>query len=104
VWGADRVGVRISPLKPDQRDARLRSRGDLHPGAAQDLDRLGVAYLHVGGARRPTAPCPSRPTSSPPYLGSRFFRLLFSRTIIAAGGHTARTGPPPAPSSAATRT
>jgi N-ethylmaleimide reductase len=59
--------------------------------AAQNLDRLGVAYLHVvepgvNGALSEPARLKS------PYLGSRFFRPLFSRTIIAAGGHTARTG------------
>jgi N-ethylmaleimide reductase len=90
VWGADRVGVRISPLNPtngmhDSDPAATFTR------AAQDLDRLGVAYLHV------VEPGVNGTLSEPahlksPYLGSRFFRLLFSRTIIAAGGHTARTG------------
>ena len=90
VWGADRVGVRISPLNP------TNGMHDSDPTAtftqaARDLDRLGVIYLHV------VEPGVNGTLSEPahldsPYLGSRFFRPLFSRTIIAAGGHTARTG------------
>ncbi len=90
LWGADQVGVRISPLNP------TNGMHDSDPAAtftqaAQDLDRLGVAYLHV------VEPGVNGTLSEPahlesPYLGSRFFRPLFSRTIIAAGGHTARTG------------
>ena len=90
LWGADRVGVRISPLNP------TNGMHDSDPAAtftqaAQNLDRLGVAYLHVvepgvNGTLSESAHLKS------PYLGSRFFRPLFSRTIIAAGGHTARTG------------
>jgi N-ethylmaleimide reductase len=90
VWGADRVGVRISPINP------TNGSYDSDPAAtycqaAVDLDRLGVVYLHViepgvNGTLSEPAPMSS------PYLGSGFFRLLFSRTIIAASGLTARTG------------
>jgi N-ethylmaleimide reductase len=90
VWGADRVGVRISPLSP------TNGMHDSAPAAtftqaAQDLERLGVAYLHV------VEPGVNGTLSGPaelesPRLGSKFFRPLFSRAIIAAGGHTARTG------------
>ena len=90
VWGADRVGVRISPLNP------TNGMHDSDPTAtftqaARDLDRLGVIYLHV------VEPGVNGTLSEPahlesPYLGSGFFRPLFSPTIIAAGGHTARTG------------
>jgi N-ethylmaleimide reductase len=90
LWGADRVGVRISPLSP------TNGMHDSDPAAtftqaAQNLDRLGVAYLHVvEPGVNGTLSEPARLKS--PYMGSRFFRPLFSRTIIAAGGHTARTG------------
>jgi N-ethylmaleimide reductase len=90
LWAADRVGVRISPLNPtngmhDSDPAATFTR------AAQDLDRLGVAYLHVvEPGVNGTLSAPAH--LEPPYLGSRFFRPLFSRAIIAAGGHTARTG------------
>ena len=90
VWGADRVGVRISPVNP------TNGSYDSNPAAAYgqaaaDLDRLGVVYLHVtepgvNGTLSEPAPMSS------PCLGSGYFRPLFSRTIIAASGLTARTG------------
>jgi N-ethylmaleimide reductase len=90
VWGADRVGVRISPINP------TNGSDDSDPAAtygqaAVDLDQLGVMYLHVvePGVKGTL----SEPASmSSPYLGSRFFRPLFSQTIIAAGGLAARSG------------
>jgi N-ethylmaleimide reductase len=90
LWGADRVGVRISPLNPTN-GMHDSAPATTFTQAAQDLDRLGVAYLHV------VEPGVNGTLSEPahlesPHLGSRFFRPLFSRTIIAAGGHTARTG------------
>jgi N-ethylmaleimide reductase len=90
VWGADRVGVRISPINP------TNGSYDSDPAATYgqavvDLDRLGVVYLHVvepgvNGTLSEPAPMSS------PHLGSRFFRPLFSRTIIAASGLTAWSG------------
>ncbi len=46
VWGADRVGVRLSPLNP------FNSMSDSDPAAtfghaARALGRLGIAYLHL---------------------------------------------------------
>ena len=90
VWGAERVGVRISPLSP----TNGISDADPHQTfahAAAALDALGIAYLHViepgvNGTLSETASLTS------PELGSRHFRELFSGTIIAAGGHDARTG------------
>ena len=90
IWGADRVGVRISPVSP------TNGMTDSDPAAtftqaARDLDQLGVAYLHViepgvnGTVSDPAS------IESPP-LGSGFFRSLFSGAIISAGGHTATTG------------
>jgi N-ethylmaleimide reductase len=90
VWGSERVGVRISPLSP------TNGMADSDPvttftQAARDLEALGVAYLHViepgvNGTVSTRAQVPSPP------LASGFFRPVFSRTIIAAGGHTAGTG------------
>jgi N-ethylmaleimide reductase len=90
LWGADQVGVRISPLSPTN-GMRDSDPAATFTQAAQNLDRLCVAYLHV------VEPGVNGTLSEPahlesPCLGSRFFRPLFSRTIIAAGGHTARTG------------
>jgi 2,4-dienoyl-CoA reductase-like NADH-dependent reductase (Old Yellow Enzyme family) len=90
VWGADRVGVRISPLSP------TNGMADSDPAttftqAARELDALSVAYLHViepgvNGTLSTRAQVPS------PRLASGFYRPVFSRTIIAAGGHTSATG------------
>jgi N-ethylmaleimide reductase len=90
VWGTDRVGVRISPLSP------TNGMADSDPAttflqAARDLEALGVAYLHViepgvNGTLSTRAQVPSPP------LASGFYRPVFSRTIIAAGGHTSATG------------
>ena len=90
VWGADRVGVRISPINPTN-GSHDSDPAAAYGQAAADLDRLGVAYLHViepgvNGTLSEPAPMSS------PFLGSGFFRPLFSRTIIAASGLTARTG------------
>ena len=90
VWGADRVGVRISALSP----TNGMSDADPHQTfahAAAALDTLGIAYLHViepgvNGTLSEAASLTS------PELGSGHFRELFSGTIIAAGGHDARTG------------
>lgn len=46
VWGADRVGVRLSPLTPfnDMEDSEP---GRTFPHAAGRLADLGIAYLHI---------------------------------------------------------
>jgi N-ethylmaleimide reductase len=50
-----------------------------------------VAYLHVAEPGvNGTLSAPAHLES--PCLGSRFFSPMFSRAIIAAGGHTGRTG------------
>lgn len=46
VWGPDRVGVRLSPrgVFNDMADSNRRA---TYGGAAEQLDRLGLSYLHV---------------------------------------------------------
>ncbi len=84
VWGADRVGVRIAP------SGTYGSMSDSDPAATfgyvvTELDRLGIAYLHVveprikgieeiGNAQAPIA--------------AQHLRQKFSRALIAAGGFT----------------
>jgi len=82
--------VRISPINPTN-GSYDSDPAATYGQAAVDLDRLGVVYLHViepgvNGTLSEPAPMSS------PVLGSGFFRPLFSRTIIAASGLTARTG------------
>lgn len=82
VWGADRVGVRIAP------SGTYGSMSDSDPAATfgyltTELDRLGIAYLHVVEPRikgieeivKDQAP-----------IASQHLRPKFSRTLIAAGG------------------
>lgn len=81
VWGADRVGVRISP------SGTYGSMQDSNPQAtfdyvASQLDKLGIAYLHVVEPRikgteliREAEP-----------LAALHLRGIFHGTLIAAGG------------------
>jgi N-ethylmaleimide reductase len=90
VWGRHRVGVRISPLSPTNGMADsdpLTTFGQ----AAADLEALGIAYLHVIEPGVNGTLSGRAEVESPP-LASGFFRPIFSRAIIAAGGHTAGTG------------
>jgi N-ethylmaleimide reductase len=82
VWGADRVGVRISP------SSTYGSMSDSDTQATfgyvtTELDRLGIAYLHVIEPRikgtEDVAPGEAA-------IGAQQLRKKFSRTLIAAGG------------------
>jgi N-ethylmaleimide reductase len=90
VWGAERVGVRISPLSPTNGMSDADPHGTFGH-AAEALDALGIAYLHViePGVNGTLSEAAS---DTSPDLGSGYFRALFSGPIIAAGGHDARTG------------
>ncbi|WP_091897382.1 alkene reductase [Bradyrhizobium sp. Rc2d] len=82
VWGSDRVGVRISP------SGTYGSMSDSNPPATfgyvtTELDRLGIAYLHVVEPR-------IKGTEEIAYgqapVATEHLRPKFSRTLIAAGG------------------
>lgn len=84
VWGADRVGVRIAP------SGTYGSMSDSDPAATfgyvtTQLDRLGIAYLHVVEPR-------IKGTEEIAYgkapIAAQHLRPKFSRTLIAAGGFT----------------
>lgn len=79
-WGADRVGVRISPLNPfnDMYDSNPEKTFGF---VAKRLGRLGLAYLHVmeigiGPTRRP----------SPPFDVKKL-RLRFKGPYMVNGGY-----------------
>jgi N-ethylmaleimide reductase len=80
VWGADRVGVRLSPLHPGN------SMRDSDPWttfgyAASALDGLGIAYLHV------VEPGPGHPLASAQGHGIvRMLRQLYRGCLIVDGG------------------
>jgi N-ethylmaleimide reductase len=89
VWGADRVGVRLSPYgvangsgEPDPMP--------LYSHAIKSLDRLGLAYLHFveprsSGAGRAEVNHQNVPAAMV------LFRPIWSGTLITAGGFTGET-------------
>ncbi|WP_323991595.1 alkene reductase [Nguyenibacter sp. L1] len=82
VWGADRVGVRISP------SGEWGGISDSDPEAtftyvAKFLDQYGLAYLHV---IEPRIKGDSTLHEDHPPVAVRFLRPHFSGPIIAAGG------------------
>ncbi|MGY4417747.1 N-ethylmaleimide reductase [Bradyrhizobium sp. JR6.1] len=84
VWGADRVGVRIAP------SGTYGSMSDSDPAATfgyvtTQLDRLGIAYLHVVEPRIKGTEELSRGRAP---IAAQHLRPKFSRTLIAAGGFT----------------
>ena len=88
VWGADRVGVRLSP------SGTYGSMSDSNPAATFDyatskLDRLGIAYLHVV---EPRIKGIEEITKSQAPIAAQHLRRKFSRTLIAAGGFTGESG------------
>src|ERR1700758_2416782 len=84
VWGADRVGVRIAP------SGTYGSMSDSDPAATfgyvtTQLDRLGIAYLHVVEPRIKGTEEVSHGRSP---IAAQHLRPKFSRTLISAGGFT----------------
>jgi N-ethylmaleimide reductase len=82
VWGADRVGVRLSP------SSTYGSMLDSDPAAtfgytAGQLDRLGIAYLHVVEPRIKGTEDVAKGQAP---VAAQHLRQKFSRTLIAAGG------------------
>ena len=81
-WGADRVGVRISP------SGTYGSMSDSDPPAtfgyvATELDRLGIAYLHVV---EPRIKGTEEISHGQAPIAAQHLRPKFSRTLIVAGG------------------
>src|ERR1700746_2933226 len=82
IWGADRVGVRLSA------SSTYGSMSDSDPVAtfgyvAGQLDRLGIAYLHVIEPRIKGTEDVAKGQAP---VASQQLRQKFSRTLIAAGG------------------
>ncbi|HLO49884.1 MAG TPA: alkene reductase [Kamptonema sp.] len=81
VWGADRVGVRLSP------SGSFNSMADSNPKAlftyvVNALNRFGLAYLHLVEPR-----INESATSEKAELTCGYFRSIFQGTIISAGGY-----------------
>lgn len=79
VWGADRVGVRLSPTSPfnDMRDSDPVATFGV---VARELDRLGLAYLHV------IEPAGTEPAAVPA------IRERFRGPLMINGGYGLETG------------
>lgn len=81
VWGSDRVGVRLSP------GGTFNDMCDCDPQqtfgyTVRRLAALDLAYLHL------IEPAPAQGEHPMPDLSARFFRPLYTGTLIVAGGYT----------------
>jgi N-ethylmaleimide reductase len=79
-WGAARVGVRLSPTNP-YNDIADSNPGETFAAAVRELDRFGLAYLHVV---EPAETDP-KPVGEMPDL--RFFRRLWRGALIGNKGY-----------------
>lgn len=81
VWGSERVGVRLSP------GGTFNDMCDCHPQetfgyVVRGLSKRNLAYLHL------IEPAQQQGEHPMPDLSARFFRPLYSGTLIVAGGYT----------------
>jgi len=88
VWGADRVGVRISPSGTfnDMHDSNPEA---LFSYVADALNRFGLAYLHVV---EPRVDGNETLEEKSTHLTSGYFRRIFHGTLLSAGGHDRDSG------------
>ncbi len=88
VWGADRVGVRLSPSSTFQ-DMYDSDPEALFNYVVTQLDRLQLAYLHLVEPRIKGSHDWPEPRVE---LGARHFRSLYGGTLISAGGYDRNSG------------
>ena len=84
VWGADRVGYRMSPSGTFM-DCHDSNRRPVYDAAVSALNGYGLAYLHL---IEPTIAGNMTVDAAPDAIPSAHFRELYTGTIILAGGHT----------------
>jgi N-ethylmaleimide reductase len=89
VWGANRVGVRLSPYGVANASGEAEPM-PLYSHAIQSLDALGLAYLHFieprsSGAGRTEVNHQNVPSAMV------LFRPIWNRVLISAGGFTGET-------------
>lgn len=80
-WGAERVGVHLSPTNLAFNDISDSNPQTTFSTAVRALDRLHLGYLHL------VEPGPSDPVGPGPRLDAAFFRPLWWRTLIANKGY-----------------
>ena len=88
VWGANKVGVRLSP------SSTFMSMHDSDPQAlfgyvGKELNRFELAYLHIV---EPRIKGDTNVEDDSHGLGVKFFRPIFHGTLITAGGYTREMG------------
>jgi len=79
-WGGERVGVRLSPTNP-YNDIADSNPAATFSTAARELDRLGIAYLHI------VEPGPGDPVAAGEMPDIHFFRKIWRRPLIANKGY-----------------
>lgn len=88
VWGADRVGVRLSP------SGTFNSMSDSNPEAlfsyvAKALNRFGLAYLHLVEPRVNNSVTLEENST---HMTAGYFRPIFHGTLLSAGGYDRERG------------
>lgn len=85
VWGADRVGIRLSPIQPanDMRDSNPEATFSY---AVEQLNRFGLAYLHVAEMGK------DNPGAAGPAFDPFRLRKLWKGVYIANCGYTKESG------------
>lgn len=89
VWGAERVGVRLSPSSTFQ-DMKDSNPEALFNYVVAQLDRFSLAYLHIVEPRIKGSHDDFTPKKVE--LGAAHFRPFYRGTLISAGGYTRETG------------
>ena len=79
-WGGERVGVRLSPTNP-YNDIADSNPAATFSTAARELNRLGIAYLHI------VEPGPDDPVAAGEMPDIGFFRKIWRGPLIANKGY-----------------
>ena len=80
-WGAERVGVHLSPTNLAFNDISDSDPPATFSAAVRALDRLGLGYLHL------VEPGPADPVGPGPRLDAKFFRPLWRNALVANKGY-----------------
>lgn len=88
VWGADRVGVRLSPSGTFM-DSRDSDKKGLYTDVVRALSGRGLAYVHF---IEPTIAGSQSVEAAPDAIPSSYFRAHYDGTIIVSGDHTEASG------------
>lgn len=86
VWGADRVGYRLLPQSYPYAGLADSTPVETFTHMARELDRLGLAYLHV------TESVSGKDVPSPEQRITPLLRKAFQRAFIVNGGYDALAG------------